>query len=294
MDRRRHSTPGRACPGGRATGRSGPTGHVGGVRLAGASHQVVVYRILLHWSGRLESVVEEVLTGGNTTPGVVKNGDTVRRPRERRSVFASRVLRELNDRGYRWAPRYLGVDEQGRDVLSFVDGATTDHPSQRDERCYAAMGRMLRQLHDLTRGSELAAGGACVVHGDPGPFNVVMRDGMPVALIDWDSAHPGDPFVDVGYAGWTWCIQAVGNVPLQDQARRLHEFVDGYDPALPAETVLEAIEGQQLRIIECESTNAADATLTDARRTHARKAVEWAANDRQVLQANRALFFHAL
>lgn len=238
--------------------------------------------------------MEEVLIGGNTTPGVVKNGDTVHRPRSRRSVFAAKVLRELNERGYQWAPRYLGIDEEGRDVLSFVEGATTDHPSQRDERSYATVGRLLRELHDLTRGSALAEGGICVVHGDPGPFNTVMSDGMPVALIDWDSAHPGDPLEDVGYAGWTWCIQSLGNVPVHDQARRLREFAAGYDPCLSAETVLDAIERQQFHIVECESANADDETLTDARRAHARSAVEWATDDHRVLEDNRALFARAM
>lgn len=238
--------------------------------------------------------MEEALVGGNTTPGVVKIDNSVRRPRGRRSVFAASVLRALNDGGYRWAPLYLGVDDQDRDVLSFVEGATTDHPTQRDERSYAAIGRILRELHDLTRGTELAAGGECVIHGDPGPFNVVMRDGMPVALIDWDSAHPGDPLTDVGYAGWTWCIQAAGNVPVHDQARRLGQLVRAYDPGLSAQTVLDAIESQQLHIIECEGANAANMALSDARRTHAYAAVDWAASDHRILQENLEVFRQAL
>ncbi|MGN6204489.1 aminoglycoside phosphotransferase family protein [Humibacter sp.] len=238
--------------------------------------------------------MEEALEGGHTTPGVVKSGDSVRRPRGRRSVFAAKVLRELNARGYRWAPRYLGIDDQGRDVLSFVEGATTSHPSERDERSYAAVGRMLRELHELTRGSELAAGGECVVHGDPGPFNVVMRRGMPVALIDWDAAHAGDPLTDVGYAGWTWCIQAVGGVPVADQARRLSELVGGYGAALPPDTVLAAIERAQLHIVQVEQGNADDPGLSDTRRAHARAAVDWATNDHRVLEVNRNLFRQAL
>jgi aminoglycoside phosphotransferase (APT) family kinase protein len=43
---------------------------------------------------------------------------------------------------------------------------------------------MLRLLHDVTSRSDLAAGAECVVHGDPGPFNAIFRDGMPVAFID--------------------------------------------------------------------------------------------------------------
>ncbi|HEY5397215.1 MAG TPA: hypothetical protein VIL16_17660 [Trebonia sp.] len=31
----------------------------------------------------------------------------------------------------RYAPRYLGVDDRGRDILTYIPGRTTDHPSQR-------------------------------------------------------------------------------------------------------------------------------------------------------------------
>lgn len=238
--------------------------------------------------------MEEALEGGNTTPGVVKSGDSVRRPRGRRSMFTAKVLRDLNARNYHWAPQYLGVDEEGRDVLSFIEGATTSHPSERDERCYAVVGRILRELHELTRGTELAAGGACIVHGDPGPFNVIMRDGMPVALIDWDSAHAGDPLTDVGYAGWTWCIQAVGHVPVEEQARRLREFARGYDAALPPNALIDAVERAQLHIVQVEGRNMDDPSLSEARRAHARAAVEWAANDHRALEENRERFRQAL
>lgn len=237
--------------------------------------------------------MEEPLEGGNTTPGVVKIGDSVRRPRGRGSVFAARVLEDLNARGYLWSPRYLGTDDEGRDVLAFVDGTTTTHPLERDERSYAAVGRMLRELHDLTRGTELASGGDCIVHGDPGPFNVVMRDGMPVALIDWDTVRAGDPLEDLGYAAWTWCIQPVHKVPVADQARRLRQLACGYDTALQADAVLAAVGRAQLHVIEAEARNADDPTLSAARRTHARAAIEWATSDRRVIEENRSLFEQA-
>jgi len=50
---------------------------------------------------------------------------------------------------------------------------------------------MLRALHGATSGHPLAGKRECVIHGDPGPFNPLFLDGMPVALIDWASAKPG-------------------------------------------------------------------------------------------------------
>ncbi|CAM5393675.1 aminoglycoside phosphotransferase family protein [Leifsonia shinshuensis] len=238
--------------------------------------------------------MEELLAGGNTTEGVVRAGRTVRRPRGHRSAFASEVLRALNAAGVTWAPTYLGIDAEGRDTFSYIPGMTTDHPSQRDERSYAAFGGMLRELHDFSRGIPLASGAECLVHGDPGPFNVIMAEGMPVALIDWDSAHPGDPMEDVGYAGWTWCIHAVGNVPVADQAQRLRRLADGYDPELRADVLIDAIFRCQDSIIRIEGANAGDGRLSDQRRRHARAAVEWAASCRHVLSTNLQLFTAAL
>lgn len=238
--------------------------------------------------------MEESLAGGKTTAGVVKAGGTVRRPRDHRSAFASEVLLTLNAAGITWAPTYLGLDAEGRDTFSYVPGATTDHPSQRDERSYAAVGGMLRELHEVTRGIPLASGAECLVHGDPGPFNVIMAEGMPVALIDWDSVHPGDPMEDVGYAGWSWCIHAVGNVPLVDQARRLRLLADGYDPELPADVLIEAVFACQDSIIRIEGANAGDERLSDHRRRHARAAVDWAGSCREVLSSNLQVFVEAL
>jgi aminoglycoside phosphotransferase (APT) family kinase protein len=238
--------------------------------------------------------MEELLAGGNTTEGVVKAGTTVRRPRGRRSVFASEVLRALNAAGFSWVPRYLGIDAEGRDTFSYIPGVTTDHLSQRDERSYAAFGGILRELHEFSRGTALASGGECLVHGDPGPFNVIMAEGMPVALIDWDSVHPGDPMEDIGYAGWTWCIQAVGNVPVVDQARRLRLLADGYHPELPGDVLIEAVFRSQDSIIGVEGANAGDQRLSDQRRRHARAAVEWADSCRSVLETNLQTFAEAL
>lgn len=238
--------------------------------------------------------MEELLHGGNTTAGVVKAGQTVRRPRSRRSAFAAQVLRLLDERRFPWAPTYLGLDEDGRDTFSYIPGATTDHPSQRDEHCYAAVGDILRELHEFTRGTSLAAGAVCLVHGDPGPFNMVMDAGMPVALIDWDSVHPGDPLEDIGYAGWTWCILTAGNVPVADQARRLRAFSDGYDPGLEPKLLIDAIYASQDGIIRIEGANAADESLSDARREHARAAVAWASSCQQLLRENLPVFTRAL
>jgi hypothetical protein len=100
------------------------------------------------------------------------------------------VLGFLEAAGYLYAPRYLGIDQAGRDILTYIPGQTTDHPSQRADGAYARGAVMLRELHDLTSGHPAAAGRECILHGDPGPFNTIFSGGRPVALIDWTSCRP--------------------------------------------------------------------------------------------------------
>jgi aminoglycoside phosphotransferase (APT) family kinase protein len=57
---------------------------------------------------------------------------------------------------------------------------------------------MLRRLHETTAGHPLADGQECVIHGDPGPFNTIFRDGLPVAFIDWACCRPGRGLDDLG------------------------------------------------------------------------------------------------
>jgi thiamine kinase-like enzyme len=103
------------------------------------------------------------------------------------------------------------MDEDGRERLEFVDGDVPAPPypewSQSDT-ALASVARLLRGLHDAARGFDprglswderLAdpAGGMLVCHNDVEPSNVVFRDGIAVALIDFEFAAPGRPVYDL-------------------------------------------------------------------------------------------------
>ncbi len=238
-------------------------------------------------------MTEEPLGGGNNALEVVRVGDTVRRARDAGSGFAARVLAYLESAGYPYAPRFLGVDDCGRDILSYIPGRTTDHPGQRADGAYARGGAMLRRLHETTAGHRLAAGRECVVHGDPGPFNTIFREGLPAAFIDWSSCRPGDRLDDLGYLAWTWCIQSQGHVPIAEQARHLRELRDGYGDIEP-EILLAAMIGSQTRIVDLETANADNPRHSAARRQHAKTAIAWATADRALLRKHEALLLSAL
>jgi len=66
------------------------------------------------------------LTDGHT-PGVVRVGDTVRRPLNANSERIHRLLVHFENCGFDGAPRFLGIDARGREILSFIDGFAPPH-----------------------------------------------------------------------------------------------------------------------------------------------------------------------
>jgi hypothetical protein len=172
-------------------------------------------------------VDERLLEGGRQTAGIVRVGDTVRRPLHRRSDFVHAVLRHLEAVGFSGAPRLLGVDEQGREVLGFIEGEVDAAPLS-DARLASAAG-LIRGFHDATAGSDLAGGEEVVCHGDLGPHNTVFVGDEAVALIDWDEdVAPAPRVVDLAHA--VWCFVDVGESggPLDEQGRRVRLMCGAY------------------------------------------------------------------
>ncbi|MBB5122959.1 phosphotransferase [Streptomyces eurocidicus] len=185
---------------------------------------------------------EQPLSGGNISDGVVRVGDTVRRPAGPWTPAVHALLTHLHEVGFRAAPRPLGIDERGREVLTFVPGDVIWpdrfallEPSRR----LARVARLVRGFHDAVEGFAPPAdarwrtlvpaeGADIIAHHDLAPWNLVA-DGEQWAFIDWDTAAPGSRLWDVAYA-------VHGFVPLSadparqraDAADRLRVFADAY------------------------------------------------------------------
>ena len=69
-----------------------------------------------------ERHTEEPLGGGNVSAGVVRVGDTVCRPAGPHTPAVHALLSYLQTVGFEGAPRPLGIDERGREILSFIEG----------------------------------------------------------------------------------------------------------------------------------------------------------------------------
>lgn len=190
---------------------------------------------------------EEALAGGNVST-VSKVGDTVRRGTGPWTPAVHALLRHLERVGFDGAPRVLGTDERGREVLSYVPGVTPDRasPEAVTERALAEVGRLLRRYHEAARGFVLPEGvswhhqglpgpNAVACHNDVSPRNTVFRGGRPVAFLDWDLASPALPAWDLAHVAWQFvplsgdagCIRDGWASP-PDRARRLRVLCDGY------------------------------------------------------------------
>jgi Ser/Thr protein kinase RdoA (MazF antagonist) len=181
-------------------------------------------------------VSEAPLSGGRITQGVVRVEDTVRRPRQANAELVRALLGRLEELSLELAPRYGGVDEQGRETLSFLEG---DVPAELDagysDATLVAAARLIRRFHDATAGSPLAEGCEVVCHGDLSPCNAVFRGGVPVGLIDFDNATPGTRLEDLGYALFLWLNIGTDGHAAAEQARRIRVFCEAYGvPVGPA------------------------------------------------------------
>lgn len=117
------------------------------------------------------------LGGGWVTGGVVRVGETVRRPIGSNAPLVHALLRHLEEVGFDAAPRLLGLDEEGREVLTFVEGSVPSDCRSMvwEDRQLASSAKLLRRFHDATAGSELAGPNEVVRHNDFGPWNLLWR-----------------------------------------------------------------------------------------------------------------------
>jgi Ser/Thr protein kinase RdoA (MazF antagonist) len=146
------------------------------------------------------------------------------------------------------APRFLGIDDEGREVLTYLDGhvpwSRDLEPGVRSDASLVRVARLVREFYDLTAGTALAGAGEVVCHNDLSPKNTVYRsDGAgprPIAFIDWDIAGPGERIHDVGHVCWQFVGLGPGADPV-DAARRARLVCDGYglgDRSGVVETIL--------------------------------------------------------
>ncbi|WP_345773403.1 aminoglycoside phosphotransferase family protein [Paenibacillus sp. 19GGS1-52] len=129
------------------------------------------------------------------------------------------LLIHLEKEGYPYSPRYLGLDEKNREILSYLEGVVPGniYPELEgymwsDEVLYK-LAKLLRRYHDTTVGFipnskskneyPVRSLQEVVCHNDAALYNVVFKDKLPVGIIDFDMAGPGPRIWDIVYTLYT-------------------------------------------------------------------------------------------
>lgn len=220
----------------------------------------------------------------------------------------------LESAGFDGAPRVIGsgFDQHGRETLGFIPGASP-HPHAWPIDAMPAIGALLRRAHDASRdfvpppdarwrpwfGRTLGGAARVFGHCDTGQWNIIARDGQPVALIDWEQAGPVDPLVDLAQTAWLNAhlfdddlAERLALPPAADRAARVHALLDGYGlaradrPALitlmiEIATLDAAREAEEAKLTP-ESTGPIDALWAMAWRA---RSAAWMIRNRALLEA---------
>lgn len=179
------------------------------------------------------------LLGGNAGEGVVRVSGTVRRPAHPWSSSIDALLTHFEWHGIEGAPRALGYDDDGRQILSYVEGYVDPDPVDLNTARIFEVGRLIRRLHDAAEDFQAPSGAVwnvliapdredLICHHDLAPWNLVRTDDK-LIFIDWDVAGPGSRLWDLGYAAHGFVplspLSGLGDV---EAAQRLTALVDGY------------------------------------------------------------------
>lgn len=177
-----------------------------------------------------EPLQEFPLQGGQLTPGIMRVGDTVRRPPKSHAPFVHDLLLFLEHQGFRYAPRFLGMDEQGREILTYLEGQPMpDSGSHLSDDLLVQAAQVIRSYHDVTAGSILAQGHEIVAHNDLGPHNTIFYENRLVGFIDWDGAAPGTRLRDFANAVYSYVdVSHWANQTADLQAQRILLMCNAY------------------------------------------------------------------
>src|SRR3954467_6082693 len=171
------------------------------------------------------------------------------------------LLRHVRAAGFTLAPEPLGLDGNGREILSLLPGRVATYPLPAfvlSTTMLATVARTLRAYHDATAGftgpSEpvwqwpATEPAEVVCHNDFAPYNLVFERGELTGVIDFDLASPGPRVRDMGYAAYRFVpLTDPGNPDVaypgeQAQAGRLAAFCRAYGTAgiAPADVLASA------------------------------------------------------
>lgn len=146
--------------------------------------------------------------------GAWRIGTTVHRPVGPWTTSVHSLLAFLAERGVPHVPQVLGFDEQGREVLTFLEGRVIDIDTE-----VLTIGQIdslvawTRDFHEAVSDFDHGEGWrhpplpqpTLIGHNDIAPYNVCFDGDELAGVFDWDLAGPSNQLMELAFIGWN-CV----------------------------------------------------------------------------------------
>lgn len=125
------------------------------------------------------------------------------------------MLRHLEAAGFAGSPRVLGVDDEGREVLSYVEGRAAwpweAFAAVASDEGLIKVAELINAYHAAVAAfaapsdaawSRIAPrnGAEIICHNDLAPWNLILEPSGAWVFVDWDLTAPGARLSDLAYA----------------------------------------------------------------------------------------------
>ncbi len=160
----------------------------------------------------------EYLDGGRSNK-IARIDGAVHRPAGAWTPHIHTFLKHIRSVGFTGAPEPIGFDATGNEIVSYISGEVSNYPlsaAATSIHTLISAAELLRAYHDATvsfipelQGNEswllpVREPVEVICHGDYAPYNVVLDGDRAIAIIDFDTAHPGPRAWDIAYALYRW------------------------------------------------------------------------------------------
>jgi hypothetical protein len=189
----------------------------------------------------------EVLSGGRENK-IFRVSDKVIRPSASWTPYIHNFLNFLIEEGVTYVPQPYGINENGEESLSYVQGEVYNYPLPEFmilDKMIISSAKLLKNYHEVSAryidkltNKELWMLSVInpievMCHGDFAPYNVTVIGEEAIGIIDFDTLHPGPRMWDIAYAIYRWVPFTNPSNPdfnstLEEQIRKAKLFLDTY------------------------------------------------------------------